>query len=58
MSAHSLFSLIMTSDHTVFLYVAKFGIIHLYQESNNSKYYNKIIVTRNVTLGAEHMHRK
>lgn len=43
---------------TVFLYVAKFGIIHLYQESNNSKYYNKIIVTRNVTLGAEHMHRK
>lgn len=31
---------------------------HLYQESNNSKYYNKIIVTRNVTLGAEHMHRK
>lgn len=44
-----------TSDHTVF-YVTKFGTIHFYQESlRNSKYYNKIIVTRS---RAEHMHRK
>lgn len=49
-----------TSDHTVFLYVTKVGTIHLYQERliRNSKYYNEIIVTRNVTLEAEHMHRK
>lgn len=59
MSVRSLLSLIRLQI-IVFLYVTKVGTIHLYQESlrRNSKYYNKIIVTGNVTLKAEHMHRE